>query len=171
MDGNTKPWGRDLGRVTGERLVSAISTGGERRLVKLSMEGVEQIDASFASEAIAEVIGRYRKKIGICLVDLSDEGIRFNIDMAAAHVDVPVTVWNGAAVDILGAKPSSGNREALSYALERREVRASEFADVASISIANASTKFKSLWDNGFLMRVETAADSGGVEFLYRRIG
>ncbi len=47
----------------------------------------------------------------------------------------------------------------------------SEIAEKAGLSIANASTKFKQLWEQGFLMRNESVADSGGVEFLYQRIG
>ena len=39
------------------------------------------------------------------------------------------------------------------------------------MSIANASTKFKQLWEQGFLLRQESVADSGGVEFVYQRIG
>lgn len=136
------------------------------------MEGVERIDASFASEAIVELIRRYRGSRGICLIDLSDAEVRFNIDLAAARVNVPVTIWNEGKAEVIGGQPSPGNREALEFALSRHQVRAAEFADVsANMSIANASTKFKQLWEQGFLMRMESAADSGGVEFVYRRIG
>jgi predicted transcriptional regulator len=31
--------------------------------------------------------------------------------------------------------------------------------------------KFKQLWEQGFLLRRESVADSGGVEFVYQRIG
>ncbi|RUY22841.1 DNA-binding protein [Mesorhizobium sp. M7A.F.Ca.US.001.04.1.1] len=140
-------------------------------MVKISMEGVERMDASFASEAIVGVVGRYRKSKGICLIDLSNSAIRLNIDLAAERIGVPVTVWNRSEVEVVGLKPSAGNRDALDYALSRPEVRTVMFAEVAGISIANASTKFKQLWEQGFLMRTEGAADSGGVEFLYRRIG
>jgi predicted transcriptional regulator len=30
--------------------------------------------------------------------------------------------------------------------------------------------KFKQLWEQGFLLRQESSADSGGVEYLYRLI-
>lgn len=169
--GESNGWGRDQGRATAEKLVSFLSTIPERRLVKLSMEGVERIDASFASEAIAEVIARFRKKVGIYLAELADGGIKLNIDLAAERIDVPVLVSNDGAIEVIGMKPSSGNRQALEYAWTKGEVRAAEFADIAGISIANASTKYKQLWEQGFLMRIDSAADSGGVEFLYRRIG
>ena len=171
MDGETSGWDRTQGKVVSARLMSYLDSVADQRVVRISMEGVEKLDASFASEAIVEVIARYRKTKGICLVDLASSAIRLNIDLAAERVGVPVTVWNNEAVAVIGLKPSSGNREALNFALSRSEVRAAEFADVAGVSIANASTKLKQLWELGFLMRHESAADSGGVEFVYRRLG
>jgi hypothetical protein len=169
--GGSEGWGREQGRATAEKLVSMLSAHGGDRLVKISMEGVERIDASFASEAIAEVIARYRKTIGICLTDLVEFGVKLNIDLAAERVSVPVLVSNDGAIEVIGMKPSQGNREALEYAWAKGQVRAAEFAEVAGVSIANASTKYKQLWEQGFLMRIESTADTGGVEFLYRRIG
>lgn len=135
------------------------------------MDGVKQVDASFASEAIVELIRRYRGIKGICLIDLVDPEMKFNIELAAERVSLPVAVWKDGSIEMIGGKPSPGNREALQFALERPQARAAEFADHANFSIANASTKFKQLWEQGFLVRSESAADSGGVEFVYRRIG
>jgi predicted transcriptional regulator len=53
----------------------------------------------------------------------------------------------------------------------RPQTRAAEFAAEKGISIANASMKFKQLWDQGFLLRRESTSDTGGVEFVYQRIG
>jgi predicted transcriptional regulator len=49
--------------------------------------------------------------------------------------------------------------------------KATEFAADKGISIANASMKFKQLWERGFLLRREATADTGGIEFVYQRIG
>lgn len=170
MDANVG-WGRPQGRAVLEKLVSYVEANSWQQLFRISMEGVEQIDASFASEAIVELIRRYRGSRGICLTDLQDSEVRFNIEAAADRVDVPVAVWNEGLIEMIGAKPSSGNREALQMALSRSQVRAAEYAESANVSIANASTKFRQLWEQGFLMRSEGAADSGGVEFVYRRVG
>ncbi|MBX3565588.1 MAG: hypothetical protein KF730_13545 [Sphingomonas sp.] len=171
MNGATSGWGREQAVPVAAQLVSRLESLPDQRAVKISMMGVERMDASFASEAIVEVLNRYRKSKGICLIDLSNSAIRLNIDLAAERIGVPITVWNGTQVEVIGLKPSAGNREALDYALSRAEVRTAAFAEATGISIANASTKFKQLWEQGFLMRTEGAADSGGVEFLYRRIG
>lgn len=170
MDGEIG-WGRPQGRVVQEQIVSFIEDRPAQQVFKLSMEGVKQIDASFSSEAIVAVLRRYQGTKGICLVDVTDREILFDLDLAAARAEVPVPVWIDGSIEIIGGQPSQGNREALQFALERPQARAAEFAEKAGYSIANASTKFKQLWEQGFLMRSESAADSGGVEFVYRRIG
>ncbi len=68
--------------------------------------------------------------------------------------------------------PSKGTSSAFEFALERPRTRAAEFAaKIPDMTIANASTKFKQLWQNGFLLRREDVSDSGGVEYSYYRIG
>jgi hypothetical protein len=48
--------------------------------------------------------------------------------------------------------------------------RASDFvATNPGMIIANASMKFKQLWENGFLLHQERVAGSGGIEFVYFR--
>lgn len=171
MAGDTTGWGRPQGRAVLDRLITAIDAH-PGQVVKLSMEGIDRIDASFASEAIVELVRRYRGKKGICLVDLPDAEVRYNIVAAAEHVAVPVMVWDGKKGEVIGSEPSAGNRGAFEFAMARSEARAAEFAEtMGKMSIANASTKFKQLWEQGFLLRSESAADSGGVEYLYQRIG
>jgi hypothetical protein len=47
-------------------------------------------------------------------------------------------------------------------AMARAQSRAAEFATRTGMSIANARMKFKQLWEQGFLLRRESVADSGG---------
>lgn len=165
-------WGRALGRDVYQKLLSYVAARPEQMSFRISMEGVGRIDVSFASETVVELIRRYRGTKGICLVDLDDQDLIDNIDAAASRVKVPVLIWSGKIPRVVGFEPSSGNREAFAFALARSQARAAEFAEsVAGMTIANASTKFKQLWEQGFLMRTESAADSGGVEFVYQRIG
>lgn len=172
MAGETTGWGRQQGRAVLEKLINAVEASAGQQMFKLSMKGVERVDASFASEAIIELVRRYLGKKGICIVDLSDPEIRYNIVAAAEHVEVPVMIWDGKRGEVVGTQPSAGNQGAFEFALARSQARAAEFAEsIGSMSIANASTKFKQLWEQGFLLRSESAADTGGVEFLYQRIG
>lgn len=165
-------WGREQGRLVYQRLLRAVEENAGTLIFKLSMKGVLRVDISFASEAIVELARRFRGRKGICLVDLSEPDLIENIDAAAARQEQPLLVWQGKSVRLVGAQPTQGCREAFDFALERPQARAAEFASVKKeMSIANASMKFKQLWEHGFLLRRESAADTGGVEFVYQRIG
>jgi hypothetical protein len=165
-------WGRVHGREVYQRMLRFVEQKAGTVVFKISMRGVQRMDISFASETIVELARRYRGTKGFCVVDLSDPDLIENIDAAAAKKAQPLTVWQGKSPRVVGAAPTQGCREALDFALARPQVRAAEFATgKKGMSIANASMKFKQLWEQGFLLRRESAADSGGVEFVYQRIG
>jgi hypothetical protein len=104
-------------------------------------------------------------------LDLSDPDLKENYEAAAARKVQPLILWTGGTASVLGVQPSQGTRDALEFALQHAQTRAAEFvAERSGLSIANASMKFKQLWEQGFLLREESAADSGGVEYVYRRI-
>lgn len=135
------------------------------------MKGVQRVDISFASETLVELARRYRGTKGFCLVDVKDSDLIENWDAAAAKKGQPFLVWNGKSAQLIGAKPTQGCQEAFQFALEHPQVRAAEFASVKrGVSIANASMKLKQLWEQGFLLRRDSAADTGGVEYVYQRI-
>lgn len=165
-------WGREQGRIVYQRLLRAVEATAGTVIIRISMKGVQRVDISFASETIVELARRYRGAKGICLIDLTDDDLIENIDAAASKKGQPLLVWQSKSARVLGAQPTEGCREAFDFALERSQARAAEFAQAKkSMSIANASMKFKQLWEQGFLLRRESAADSGGVEFVYQRIG
>jgi hypothetical protein len=87
---------------------------------------------------------------------------------AAERAKQPVMNWIGAKWRVLGPQPSPGLVDAFRFALTKRGTRASDYAESAKdVSITNASNKFKQLWENGFLLRREAIAETGGVEFVY----
>lgn len=164
-------WGRAAGAKARQKLAQHIAARPAAGTIRISLQSVRRLDVACASEVLVGLIQNGRAKHSYCLVDLGDPDVRENIAAAAERAKVPVTAWQGAAVTILGPEPSRGNRAALAFALERREVRAAEFAAIAEISTANASMKFRQLWAEGYLLRSEDTAPSGGTEFVYRRIG
>lgn len=163
-------WGRDQGRDVYARLLRFVEESPGTVIFRVSMTGVQRMDISFASETIVELARRFRRMKGFCLVDLSDKDLVENLDAAAEKKDQPLLVWCGKSAELIGCRPSEGAREAFQFAMTRTQSRAAEFAIEKGISIANASMKFKQLWDGGFLLRRESVADSGGVEYVYRRI-
>lgn len=164
-------WGRSEGREVYGRLLGFVEGNPGTILFRVSLKGVRRLDMSFASETLVELARRYRRNKGFCLIDLTDKDIAENIDAAAEKKDQPLLVWEGKSARVIGGDPSAGTRDAFQFAMGRRECRASEFAVQKGISSANASMKFKQLWNEGYLLRRESAAASGGVEFVYRRIG
>ena len=165
-------WGRNEGRDVYHRMLQFVEGNAGTIVFKVSMKDVRRIDISFASETIVELARRYRRSKGFCVIDLTDEDLIENLDAAAAKKEQPILVWRGRSARLVGVEPSEGTREAFQFALGRAQSRAAEFvSEKRGMSIANASMKFKQLWNQGFLLRREAAAESGGVEYIYHRIG
>jgi hypothetical protein len=165
-------WGRDQGRVVYNRLLHFVEDNAGTVLFPVSLDGVRRVDISFASETIVEIARRFRGAKGFYFVDLENRDMLENWEAAAEKKGQPIMVWKGRVGRVIGLQPSQGTVEALQFALKRQSARASEFVKaVPQVSIANASTKFKQLWEQGFLLRRENIAESGGMEYDYIRIG
>jgi predicted transcriptional regulator len=76
-------------------------------------------------------------------------------------------VWAGKTAHVIGVQPSQGNAGAFAYVLSKNSVTASDLANAIDLQITNASTKLKQLWEQGFVLRRQEVAESGGVEFRY----
>jgi len=164
-------WGRSQGRQVYQRLLQYVEDNPGTLIFQVSIKGVQRVDVSFASETIIELARRFRRAKGFCLIDLTDPDMVENIDAAGEKKEQPMLVWRGRSSELVGMKPKEGMREAFQFAMGRPQSRASEFAAQKDLSIANASMKFKQLWEQGFLLRRESSADTGGVEFVYVPIG
>jgi hypothetical protein len=105
------------------------------------------------------------------LVDGSNPDLLDNWDAAAEKKNQPMVVWlSDEKYQLIGPQPSRGNTATLAFALLTPVVRAAEVAEQLDLKVQNASTKLKQLWEQGFLLRREDVADSGGVEYQYFRI-
>jgi len=164
-------WGRDQGRKVYQKLIDFVEANSGTMTFKVSLDQVRRVDISFASETIVELARRYRGKKGFCFNDLTDQDMLENWDAAAERKSQPIMVWEGKNGRSIGVSPTQGTLGAFKFALERERTKAAEYAAaIPDMSIANASTKFKQLWEQGFLLRRENVAESGGVEFTYHRI-
>ena len=168
---SSQGWGREQGRMVYSQLLNFVESKAGVLIFHVSMKGVERTDISFASETIVELARRYRSTKGFALVDLSDSDMLENWDAAASRKDQPLIVLRNNGYELIGPKPSEGTDEAFRFAMRHSSVRAAQFASSINVSIANASMKFKQLWERGFLLRREAVAESGGIEFVYQPIG
>ena len=160
-------WGRGQGREVYQRLLCFVEENPGAVVFWISMKDVQRVDISFASETIVELARRFRRTKGFCLVDLTDVDLIENIDAASQKKKQPILMWCVGSASLLGLVPSEGTREAFQFAMARAQTRAADFAARNNISTANASMKFRQLWDQGFLLRQESTANSGGVEYIY----
>lgn len=165
-------WGRPEGREAYPALLNSVEAHPGVSIFRISFERVERIDISFASETLVQLAKRFRGNKGFCFVDLGNEALAENIEAAALKGDQPFFAWNDARATVLGPQPTPGAVDALRFALERPWVRVADFvASRSGVSLTNASNKFKLLWQLGYLLRHEQAAETGGVEHVYYRIG
>ena len=161
-------WGRQAGRLTFQRLMSFVEQHPGVLVFRVSLAGVRRVDISFASETIVQLARRYRGEKGFCFIDLVDIDQRENFEAAAQRSKQPLLLWNRQGKpQVLGVEPSQGIADALKFALVKPKARAAEYANSGNVSLTNASTKFKQLWEQGFLLRCEAVAPSGGVEYVY----
>jgi hypothetical protein len=164
-------WGREEGRSVYMKLINFIESNPGVMVFKVSLDGVQRLDISFASETIVEAARRYRGNKGFCLIDPINSDILENLAAAAQRKDQPLMICKDNDCKVVGVEPSQGNFEAFTYAIKRASVRVSEFVEATpSMSVPNASNKFRQLWEKGFLLRREEVAESGGVEYTYHRI-
>lgn len=170
MSPKTDGWGRAMGREVFAKLLAHVERNPDQAVFPISLRGVKRVDVSFSSETIVQLARRYRSEKGFFLIDIAIPEIEENIDAAARRVGQPLLVVEGAKHRFLGTEPSPGSKAALEFVIARPQARAAEMAQAIQISVANASMKLKQLWVEGFLLRRESVAETGGVEFVYHRI-
>ena len=160
-------WGRDQGREVFQRLIQKVEANPGKPVIEVSLSGIERTDISFASETVVELAKRYRGNKGFCISHVADADLLENWEAAAAKKGQPIMVWEGKMGQVIGVKPSQGNVATFEFVLGKKSVTASELANALDLQITNASTKLKQLWEQGFLLRRQEIAESGGVEFRY----
>ncbi len=163
-------WGREQGHAVFQKLLSFVESNQNISIFKISMDGVKRIDASFPRESIMELAKRYQSKKGFYLTDIVNIDIIDNLDAAALKKEQPIYIWNGDEFQQIGAQPSTGLKDVLNYAVQRVSVTATEISEKLNIKMTNTSTKLKKLVSDGFLIRQEESAASGGKEYRYYRI-
>jgi len=164
-------WGHRQGRLVREQLQARIEVHPMEEIVVISLQGVEHTDVSFPRESVIELAKQYRGQRGICLTHLSDPDALENWDAAAMKREQPLFVWGEhATYRIVGPQPSIGLRDMLQYVLSVPAAFTSEAASALHLKIPNASNKLKQLWLEGYILRREHVAPSGGIEYAYVRI-
>lgn len=165
------PYGTNRGRKAHSLLVESIDLLPGASVVGISLSNIEAADVSFFRECLIYTVKRYSKQIAFYVCGVTDEDIVANLHGAAISGDQNLTCWVGKECRFVGPEPSASSKALLDFVINNREATTAEAAAALEISVQNASTRLKRLADEGFLLRSEVSADSGGKEFVYRLIG
>ncbi len=165
------PYGTAMGRDTHAKLLNHIDNLHGTSIIGISFAGMEAADGTFLRESLIYTIKRYSKEIFFFVFDIADEDMFSNIKSAAFSGNQRLTCWLDSGCHIVGPEPSAANKALLELVVSHRATTTSKAAEELNISVQNASTRLKRLSEEGFLMRTEEAADTGGKEFIYQVIG
>lgn len=168
MNNHSDGWGHVQGRQTYERLRALVEAHPAEEIIRISLDGVKRTDITFPRESVVELAKQYRGRRGFCLIDVNDQDLLDNWDAAALRQEQPLMVWNeGQLLRVLGPQPGTGLRDMFAYVLSVPVARTSEAAASLGLKVPNASNKLKQLWQEGYILRREQSASSGGVEYEY----
>ncbi len=160
-------WGHAAGQDVFGRLLAVLRAHVGTMMFRVSLAGVTRTDASFPRESVVRLAKQFRKEKGFCLVDAADSDLLDNWDAAAQKQEQPLVAWQSDEWRLLGPKPSEGLRPLFEHVLSRGAVTTSEACEALQLNAPNASNKLKTLWEQGYLLRRERAAATGGLEFEY----
>lgn len=162
--------GTRLGQETYKRLSKLVEDNPTERFFQFSAKNIQVTDATFARETLLQLASVHRGRKGIMLVDIDDRDQLDNWSYAADNKGQPLMAWNGKKSEVLGNQTTPAAGEILKLVFRHGSVTTSQIAQALNISVPNASTQMNRLQTQGYLVRTERVAASGGIEFVYHAI-
>lgn len=168
--GEDHPFGNILGKDCFRRLSEYIDSHPQYSIYEISLKGIVATDASFPRESVLAVAKFYRQTKSFFITNVQNPDTLDNWDYAAKAKQQPIVSWDGERYKILGPELTSSTAQMLDYVLSKKEVLAAQVAADLNISVQNASTRLKKLVSEGYILRTEETAESGGIEYIYQAI-
>ena len=161
-------WGIKDGERVGAEIRAFVFNRPEVDIFSISLKGIRRLDASFPREAFTMLARDQVGKHGFFVSNVSNDVILDNIRAGADKLGFPIHAGlDDGKVAILGPSPKRTQKQLYDYVAMKRWVATSEVAEKFDLKINNASNKLKELVGEGFLLRKEGVAETGGVEFHY----
>lgn len=165
------PFGNVQGKAVFRRVCEIVDQHSQPTVFEVSFDGIEATDASFARESVVSAAKFYHDQHNFFLSDIADRDLIDNWKYAAQAKKQPLMIWHSISkFEVIGPEMTPSASELLTYVAQHGKVGTSQVAGDLGISVPNASTRLKRLVTEGYLVRREDAADSGGVEFIYMPI-
>ena len=172
FSGTNQPIGNIEGKATFRKLSEFVDSHPNYEVFGISLDGIKNTDISFPRESILSIAKLYRGQKGFFLEGMNkdDRDLYDNWQGAAEAKNQPLVIWYDNSYEIIGPEISPSNLQLINYVLDNKTVTTSKVAFDLDITVHNASTKLKKLVDQGYIMRSEDIAESGGIEFIYHAI-
>jgi Winged helix-turn-helix DNA-binding len=164
---NAHPFGNVEGKEVFRKLLDYVGQHPAVQVFGVSLDGIDATDASFPRESVISVAKQLKGEKGFYLTHLVNRDLIDNWSYAAQAKDQPMVIWNGDEFEIIGPELNKSTRELVEYVLKNRSVLTSQVASDLGLSVQNASTRLKNLVSQGYLLRIEDVAETGGIEFKY----
>ena len=166
------PFGNAQGKEVFRSLSAIVEKHPSPTTFEISFDGIDATDASFARESVVNAAKFYQDQYYFFLTGLENRDLIDNWKYAAQAKKQPLIIWHSySKFEVIGPEMTPAANELLIYVLEHGKVGTSQVAADLNISVPNASTRLKKLVTEGYLLRREDAADTGGVEYMYMPIG
>ena len=166
-----KPHGNKLGKEIFIKMKDYVEKHRLQTCFEISFTDITFADSSFARESIVLLAQIYRGKKGFILAELYDEDVIDNIDYAAVALNQPLVLRFEDGLRLLGPALTKSNLEIYELLKIKKQITTSQLAALMDLSVQNASSKLKKLVDEGYILRSEETAETGGIEFVYVIIG
>lgn len=165
-----RPFGNSQGKAVFRGLADIVESHPGVRVLGVSLQGIEATDASFPRESVISLAKQLRGERGIFLTDFHNRDLIDNWSYAALAKEQPLVIWNGSDFEVIGPNMNQATRVLVEYVLRKGSVTTSQVAADLGLSVQNASTRLKNLVLQGYFLRVEEVAETGGIEFKYLAI-
>jgi hypothetical protein len=168
-DGNPCPFGVSQGKDALRKLSDFVEQHPDVSVFGISLKGIEATDASFPRESVIALAKQFRGEKFFFLTHLPSRDVIDNWSYAARAKEQPMVIWNGDEFEVI-PEMSPATSTLVNYVLKKGSATTPQVAVGLNMSVPNASTRLKNLVNQGYLMRSEDVAETGGIEFKYKAI-
>ena len=163
-------FGNRQGRETYRKLLDVVDEQFSYIIFEISLEDMEATDASFPRESVVSLAKQYRGEKGFLLSGFKSRDLVDNWNYAAKAKEQPLIIWDGDEHEWIGPEINSSTKVLLDFIIREGTTTTSKVSETFEISVQNASSKLKKLYNQGFILGSKEIAQSGGIEFIYKAI-
>jgi len=165
-----RPYGNETGKKVFLQMRDYVEKHKNKIVFEISFEDIKFVDSSFARESLILLAQLYKGKKGFFISNLYNIDVIDNIDYAAIALNQPLMIKLENEIKLLGPALTKSNLEIFNLLKIKKKVTTSQLASLMDVSVPNASSKLKKLVDDGYILRFEETAETGGIEFIYQSI-